>query len=242
MYATLAGPLRVDDQSATSQRWWVSETRRRYIPQLNDVVVGMVVEQLGESYVVDINGPRYASLDSLGFDGASRRNCPDLQAGALVFARVVRAMNDVEPQLTCLAGDAAAKKDWTSGEAAFGELRGGTVFEVARATCRALSLQGAVLLESLGRAFPYELAVGLNGRVWVSADHDPACVVLVGSAMRACAGRDLGGQDADALVKQLLRAAGLAQAKKKRKANAEEQEGRGPLEDDLDEGEDEIML
>jgi exosome complex component RRP40 len=219
--ATLAGPLRNNSNS----RWWVSETRRRYIPELGDVVIGVVLELLGESYAVDINAPRLASLDLLAFDGATRRNCPDLEPGALVFARVCRAMNDVEPQLTCMA--VSNKKDWTSGEAAFGELKGGMVFDVKRSTCRLLAASDMVVvpvLDALGSAFPFELCVGLNGKVWVSADHDPACVVVVGKALELCGAGSGEYGEVKALVRKLVRAAGIAPAVKKKKAREEEEE------------------
>lgn len=81
--ATVAGPLLVVDAKAKSmgakrggmaRRAWVAEARRRYVPAVGDVVVGVVVESLGETYSVDINAPRLASLDALAFDGASKRN------------------------------------------------------------------------------------------------------------------------------------------------------------------------
>ena len=220
LIATVAGPLRVLDAGAT-KRIWVAENRRRYIPAADDVVVGVVVEQMGEAYAVDINAMRLASLDILAFDGASRRNCPDLQPGALVFARVTRAMADVEPQLSCTASHGVAKKDWTSGESAFGELRGGMLFDVPRATCRTLAMRGAPVLEALGRAFPFEAAVGLNGRVWVSADHDARCVVVAGQAMRACAGTDCDVEQAEEVVKRLMRAHGLKAMRKKKRRDDE---------------------
>ena len=223
LLATLAGPVR-SMQRAEVTRMWVADNRRRHEAALEDVVVGIVLEHMGETYTVDINSTRLATLDVLAFDGASRRNCPDLQPGALVFARVVRAMADVEPQISCKAGEGMAKKDWTSGESTFGELKGGMIFNVPRATCRALSMRGAPLLESLGRAFPFEIAVGLNGRIWVSADHSRRCVIMIGEAVRQCAGSDYGAEETDEIVAKLMSDNGMKPTRKKKKAATEEEE------------------
>ncbi len=71
----------------------------------------------------------------LAFDGATKRNKPTLLVGALVFARVVSADRDLEPELTCQVSATAsgpdgghfAKKDWVTGQSVYGELKGGTV-------------------------------------------------------------------------------------------------------------------
>jgi len=128
----------------------------------------------------------------------------------VVYARVTRAGGDVEPQLSCEAppGVGGPKKDWTTGESAFGELVGGCVFPAPRAQCRRLAAARSPLLEALGRAFPLEVAVGLNGRVWAAAG-EASHVVLVGAALRACEGADPDEAAALAVVKKLCRASGL---------------------------------
>jgi exosome complex component RRP40 len=119
---------------AHQKRMWVSQPgRKRTLPQEGDYVIGIIQEVLGECYSVDICGPRLATLELLAFDGASRRNCPNLARGSLVFARVLYASPDAEPVLTCMlsASQQHNKKDWTSGEALFGELKAGGVFSLS---------------------------------------------------------------------------------------------------------------
>ena len=59
-----------------------------YIPEKNHFVVGIIKNRAGDNYIVDINGPVDATLGNLEFDGASKRNRPNLNTGDLVFARV----------------------------------------------------------------------------------------------------------------------------------------------------------
>ncbi len=84
-----------------------------------------------------------AVLPVLAFDGATKRNKPTLAVGALVFARVVAADRDLEPELTCQvasSGDAStghfAKKDWVTGQSVYGELKGGSVVKATMLYCR----------------------------------------------------------------------------------------------------------
>ena len=42
-------------------------------------MIGIIVEKHGENYVVDIGAPFSASLPVLAFEGATRRNRPNLQ-------------------------------------------------------------------------------------------------------------------------------------------------------------------
>lgn len=106
--------------------------------------MGTVVARHAEGYRVDIGAAHMASLDALAFEGATKRNRPNLkvitpffslvvlgmrvdprlflcQVGALVYARVSLANRDMEPELECF--DATTRKS-----EGFEELKGGTVF------------------------------------------------------------------------------------------------------------------
>ena len=50
---------------------------------------------------MDIGGPFHAVLNSLAFEGATRRNRPKLDEGDLVYARVTLAHKDVDTELSC---------------------------------------------------------------------------------------------------------------------------------------------
>ena len=57
----------------------------QYIPGAQDPVVGVVIARSGESYRVDIGAAHPATLDALAFEGASKRNRPNLKVP--IFAR-----------------------------------------------------------------------------------------------------------------------------------------------------------
>jgi len=74
---------------------WVDNVQKRFQPGVDDLVVGTVVEAHAESYRVDIGTSQPALLPALAFEGATKRNKPNLPLGALVYARVVVCNKDV---------------------------------------------------------------------------------------------------------------------------------------------------
>jgi len=167
--ASKAGILRFD---AAERRLSVEADQRRYVPALGEHVVGVVVEKLSEEYRVDLGCSSPAALPVLAFDGATRRNRPNLHVGSLVFARVVLAHKDMEPELSCAAPVGVMSKDWMTGQSLFGELKGGTTFRCSLAHARSLAADdrpGGELLALIGEHVPFEVAVGANGRVWLNA-------------------------------------------------------------------------
>lgn len=167
--ASKAGVLRFD---AKDGRLSVETDQWRYVPALDEHVVGVVVEKLSEEYRVEIGSSSTASLPVLAFDGATRRNRPNLHVGSLVFARVVLAHKDMEPELSCAAPAGVVSKDWMTGQSLFGELKSGTVFGCSLAVARSLAADdrpGGQLLTLIGEHTPFEVAVGANGRVWLNA-------------------------------------------------------------------------
>jgi exosome complex component RRP40 len=120
-----------------------------------------------------------------------------------VFARVIKSEVDFEPRLSCEATGTGKKKDWTTGETQFGELKGGCMFKVRRATSRRLSENHSPLLMALGKRTPFEVCIGFNGRIWVDAE-DPEHIALLGAAFRASEGRTLNKEDCEILVSALV--------------------------------------
>jgi exosome complex component RRP40 len=49
------------------------------VPAAQEFVVGVVTARLGEAYRVDIGSAHPATLDFLAFEGASKRNRPNLK-------------------------------------------------------------------------------------------------------------------------------------------------------------------
>ena len=143
--------------------WWVSSPNvRRYVPALEDLVVGIVSLATQDYYYVDIGAAHNAVLPAVdGFEGATQRNRPRLVAGTLVYARVTRAARDLDPQIECMSIRKHAD--------GFGELAGGTIVRVPLGFARSLLDPNCAVLLCLGELIPYEVAVGMNGRVWVKA-------------------------------------------------------------------------
>ena len=103
--------------------FWVETHEKRYQPKVEDPVVGIIESRIGQSgYFVNVRGRCPAILPLLAFDGASKRNHPDLPEGTLIYARVAKASIHIEPELSCMV-ETGARKDWTTGESQFGKLR-----------------------------------------------------------------------------------------------------------------------
>lgn len=68
---------------------WVEGTQRRYIPQVDDMVLGTVRQKQGDFYSVDIGAPFPAMLNVLAFENATRRNRPNLEIGTVLFIKKV---------------------------------------------------------------------------------------------------------------------------------------------------------
>jgi len=85
-------------------KWWVESNSRRvstknpipspcvyfdlfqYIPAAQEAVIGVVVGKNGaEGFRVDIGGPHNANLDALAFEGATKRNRPNLKVIYISF-------------------------------------------------------------------------------------------------------------------------------------------------------------
>ena len=61
------------------------------MPSVDDIVIGTVVQRNPEFFTVDINSAGYALLNTLEFQGATRRDKPKYEEGTLVYARVLQA-------------------------------------------------------------------------------------------------------------------------------------------------------
>ncbi|XP_034673637.1 putative exosome complex component rrp40 isoform X1 [Vitis riparia] len=168
---TKAGRLRFSKPN----KYWVESSQKRYVPCVEDTVLGIVVDSKADNFLVDIKGPALAFLPVLAFEGGTRRNIPKFEAGTLLYVRVVKANTGMNPELSCT--DASGKA------AEFGPLKDGFMFESSTGLSRMLlSSPTCPVLEALGKKLSFEIAVGLNGRVWVNAS-SPSTVILVANAI-----------------------------------------------------------
>ncbi|KAH9720184.1 Ribosomal RNA-processing protein 40 [Citrus sinensis] len=164
-----AGKLRFSKPN----KYWVESSHKRYVPCVEDTVLGIVVDCKADNFFVDIRGPTIAFLPVLAFEGGTRRNIPKFEIGSLLYVRVVKANPGMNPELSCT--DASGKA------AEFGLLKDGYMFETSSGLSRMLlSSPTCPVLEELGKQLSFEIAVGLNGRVNAES---PSTVVLVSNAI-----------------------------------------------------------
>lgn len=125
-------------------------------------MVGIVTQKSGDIYKVDIGASDQATLSYLAFEGATKKNRPDLQVGDLIYAKLLVAGRDMEPELVCM--DSQGKEN------DLGILSSdGMMFTCSLSLVRKLLNPDCPLFKMLGRNQAYELAVGINGRVWIKA-------------------------------------------------------------------------
>ncbi|KAI8865713.1 hypothetical protein GQ42DRAFT_129171 [Ramicandelaber brevisporus] len=195
LHAMIAGNLHTQQQP---QAWISGGCGRRYVPAVGEPVVGTVVARGGDMFKVDIGSAQSATLSAMAFEGATKRNRPNLAIGAVVYGRITAAQKDLEPEMECV-NPATSKAD------GFGELSDGFVMtRVSLSLCRRLLLDGGgpeVTLLEIGKNVPFELAIGANGRIWIKAAK-PQNTVAITNAIRES--EHLTSKEARAVVKKLF--------------------------------------
>lgn len=168
--------------------YYVETNSKRYYPSTGDHVVAMIEERQGDFYRVNLLSGGSAVLHQLAFEGATKRNKPDLSKGDIIYARVTSALKDVESELVCTASS-GVNKEWTTGESVFGQLHGGILIRLGLNMARRLLSPESVTLNCLGRHFKFEVAVGVNGIVWIKSSDVVSSVVIRNSILNASSGR-----------------------------------------------------
>ena len=86
---------------APNTYWVDSRNCKKYLPKIGDHILGIIEERSGEYYRVCINSGSYALLSRLSFDGATKRNKPELKPGDVIYSRVIVAFKDCETEIAC---------------------------------------------------------------------------------------------------------------------------------------------
>ncbi|KAJ2910973.1 exosome non-catalytic core subunit rrp40 [Coemansia aciculifera] len=189
--AVAAGVLRSNSEM---NQWWVAGNKRRYVAAVGEPVVGVVVARHGEGYRVDIGSAHDALLPMLAFEGATKRNKPNLTVGTVVYGRVVVANSVMDPEIECY-------NSHTGKSEGYGELAEGFMFKCSLGLARRLIDTKAPVLSALGNSVPFEVAVGVNGRVWVNAESAEK-TILVANAIKNS--EYLDAKQCRQMVKELL--------------------------------------
>ena len=78
----------------------------------------------------------------------------------------------------------AAGKDWMTNEGTYGPLNGGTSFRVSIGLTRELLLPDNAVLSALDKSgIPFEIAIGVNGMVWVNSP-EPEITIMILNAIK----------------------------------------------------------
>lgn len=181
------GLRNVDDQVIVSKSgtlrmknhtFWVDSYQKRYIPCRGETVIGTVIQKAGDIYRVDIGASEAACLPYLAFEGATKKNRPDVNVGDLVFAKLLNASKDFESELICVNSYGQKHK--------LGVLSGGFVFDCSINLVRKLLNQNGNLFRAIQKEIqvPLEIVVGMNGRIWINA-RNPRDIIAVGNAILA---------------------------------------------------------
>ncbi|PNX78164.1 exosome complex component rrp40-like protein, partial [Trifolium pratense] len=102
----------------------------------------------------------------------------EILVGALLYVRVVKANPGMNPELSCT--DASGK----AGQ--YGVLKEGYMFECSTGLSRMLlSSPTCPVLDTLGKKLSFEIAVGLNGRVWVNASSPPTTIIVANALINS---------------------------------------------------------
>ena len=179
---------------------WLDCRPARYMPALEDLVVGIVQDRFGEGFRVDIGAHEPAQLGFTEFQGATKRNRPNLKVGDVVYARVTLTHRFMETEISCILP--GSRKSWLSGESELGPLtskeNSSMLIKLSPSYARYLLAQASALanenrgaaartnesvLSVLDEKLNFELAVGVNGRIWIDAS-DPQVTILVGLTLQ----------------------------------------------------------
>ncbi|CCE85211.1 Piso0_004793 [Millerozyma farinosa CBS 7064] len=161
---TTAGYLNVRQNKANTQNLiYIDSNSKRYIPQVNDLVIGIITGVLGESYKVQLQDHSTNLLLSMtAFPNATKKNRPNLRVGQAVYARVSQADPNIDAEVECF--DPTTGKD-----GGFGLLdESGYIFDVNLNFARDLLFnQNSPFLEKLATRCKFEIAIGMNGKIWL---------------------------------------------------------------------------
>ncbi|GFY66565.1 exosome complex component RRP40 [Trichonephila inaurata madagascariensis] len=155
-----------------SKIYYIDNHQMRYVPNRGENVIGIVLKKGSDEALVDIGSSEPAVIDLLSFEGATKRNKPALKIGDVLYAKILTACKDTDPELVCVNSYGKS--------VGFGVVPPeGYVLNVPLEYCRRLLLPNSLILKKLGTVIPYEIAIGVNGRIWVRSNTTERTLVVV---------------------------------------------------------------
>ena len=110
--ANIAGDLR---QNIFNNKYYINNNKKFYEPKENDQIIGIIDDKAGDFYKVNVYSGNICVLNRLSFEGATKRNKPELKSGDLVYCRVLSDSKQIDTELTCITVN-SSRKEWSSGE------------------------------------------------------------------------------------------------------------------------------
>lgn len=104
-------------------------------------------------------------------------------------------------KLMFAAPPSVTKKDWMTGLAVYGELNDGYVFKTSIGLAKSLLHEDCQVLASLGKKLAFEVAVGVNGVVWVNAKTTKNITIISNAIMNS---ETMSPSEVDAMVSRLV--------------------------------------
>ncbi|XP_050419709.1 exosome complex component RRP40 [Adelges cooleyi] len=153
--------------------YWVEHRKKKYMPSKDDIVVGVVVAKTSELYKVDIGSHEFATLPYLAFTNATKKNRPDVKVGNVLAARVKATTPYMEAEISCVE---------SANSVVLGLLEDGFLISVSLNYALQLKNPNSKLLSELGHFIPYEIVIGINGKVWIKTSSVQR-TIAIGSAI-----------------------------------------------------------
>ncbi|BFY99669.1 hypothetical protein BsWGS_02709 [Bradybaena similaris] len=158
--------------------YWLDCHQKRYVACKGDQVLGVVTQKNVDMFRVDIGCSELASLSYLSFEGATKRNRPDVKVGDVVYAKILVANKYMEPELVCI--------DSHGRSSGMGVIRGGGFFvHTSLNLARKFLNPQCILMKALGSRLKFEIAVGMNGTIWLKTQNDVQTIALVNAIFAA---------------------------------------------------------
>lgn len=156
-----------------SGKRWIDVFSRRYVPQKDDRVIGVITAVLSDGFRVDIGTADIAYIYFTSFEDATKRNRPNYCIGDLLYASICLCGKHLETELTCV------DKEMHSRGMGLLSSTSGFLFRCSLNLVRRILSRSSQLLASIGKSIPFEITCGSNGRIWIKSAYPKETVAIV---------------------------------------------------------------
>ncbi|XP_067323081.1 exosome complex component RRP40 isoform X2 [Anolis sagrei] len=147
-------------------------------PQKGKLVCGPGLRRGGEGLLVTKCGLlRYRGPGS-GSGGVYWVDSQQRRVGDLIYGQFIVANKDMEPEMVCIDSSGRANGMGVIGQDGF-------LFKVSLGLIRKLLAPDCEIIQDLGQLYPFELVLGMNGRIWVKAKTIQQTLIVT-NVLEAC--------------------------------------------------------